>query len=489
LNVRKLIDVAGRFQESSIGGLTDFIRYVRDQQVLAERETEAAAESEEGDVVRIMTIHKAKGLQAPVVFVADMSRGLGSGTGLLAFHPEHGLAMKVRNPLSWEMEPSLTYAENAERMERKSFLEEKRLLYVAMTRAEEHLVLVGCSDLKVNHRNAYCNIKNWTGWLEKALAVSQDSEAGVINGEGFLADFKRGFPAVPGTAGSDSLPISARFTESLVNGKRLDIAESPDSARLADELLERYGRVEKAPVKMATRLSVSQALDYSECPARYHLLYDIGIPEEDMERDDIPVESGEYTSAADLGMEAHRILSELEFGHDLHPQIETLLERIANPVLKGELSPPLLNFAESSWARELAEAEAVVKERPFELKVGGTVLAGRMDVVFRGTDGWTVLDYKTGRAEDRDRYALQVGIYAYAASKLLGQMPPAAALVLLSLDDEWSMSTSDGILAQKAADTICRVSASVREGRFDPRPGKACAWCPSVDACSAKLSQ
>ncbi len=477
LNVRKLSDVAGRFQETSIGGLTEFIRYVKEQQVLAERETEAAAESEEGNVVRIMTIHKAKGLQAPVVFVADMSRSLSSGTGLFAFHPEHGLAMKVRNPLTWEMESSLTFAENAERIERKSFLEEKRLLYVAMTRAEEHLVLVGCTDLKVNARHAYCNIKNWTGWLEKALAITPGTANGVINRDGFFVDFKRCIPAAAGITNLDRLPISARYRKSLQSGERLNIDISPAAARIADEVLERCTKAAVPPAKMAGRLSVSQVLDYSECPARYHLLYDIGIPEEDIDIDYAPIEAGEYIGAADLGMEAHRILSELDFGRSLQPQIEAMLEKLGSPALRDELAPLMQNFAESTWAKELAEAEAVIKERPFELKVGGTILAGRMDVVFGGPGGWTVLDYKTGRGDDTERYRFQVGIYAHAAFGLLKEPPARTAVFNLRSGKGRSEDAIDGSIARLAAERVIEIAKGVGASRFIPTPGNTCAHC------------
>jgi hypothetical protein len=324
----------------------------------------------------------------------------------------------------------------------------------------------------VNHRNAYCNIKNWTGWLEKALLISQDSEAGVVNGEGFSADFKRHIAASSGEA-----PASMRFAESLINGRKLNIAASPEAVRASDELFERCAKVDISHAKMARRLSVSQALDYNECPARYHLLYDIGIPEEDMDRDDIPVEAGDHIGAADLGMEAHRILSELDFGHDLQPQIESLLGHIDNPALKVELEPLLLNFAGSSWARELAVADAVVKERPFELRVGGTVLVGRMDVAYHGTDGWTVLDYKTGRGDDSDRYRLQVGIYAHAAFGLLHEPPARTAVFNLRSGVGQSENASDGSIARLAAERVVDIAKGIGAGNFDPAPGAACAHC------------
>jgi ATP-dependent helicase/nuclease subunit A len=135
-NVRKLLQMANA---DPVMGVRDFIRRLRDLEKLSDREGDAPTEEEAADVVRILTIHGAKGLEFPVVVLADLARGLLiPERGLFACDPTR-LALGTRLAGA----PDLVYRaidrlrQNADRQE------SARLLYVAMTRAREHLILCG----------------------------------------------------------------------------------------------------------------------------------------------------------------------------------------------------------------------------------------------------------------------------------------------------------------------------------------------------------
>ncbi len=118
----------------------------------AQSEAEAPPSAEAGDMVRLMTVHTAKGLEFPVVFVVGLERQGSGSTDAILYSPREGLAIRWRNPFD-----SKNYGDAAHRAisaarKAREEQEENRLLYVAMTRAEEHLVL---SD---SFR------KNRTGW-------------------------------------------------------------------------------------------------------------------------------------------------------------------------------------------------------------------------------------------------------------------------------------------------------------------------------------
>jgi ATP-dependent helicase/nuclease subunit A len=135
-NVRKLLQMANA---DPVMGVRDFIRRLRDLEKLSDREGDAPTEEEASDVVRIMTIHGAKGLEFPVVVLADLSRGLLiPERGLFACDPTR-LALGTR--LSGE--PSLVYRAIDKIRQEADRKESARLLYVAMTRAREHLILCG----------------------------------------------------------------------------------------------------------------------------------------------------------------------------------------------------------------------------------------------------------------------------------------------------------------------------------------------------------
>ncbi len=135
-NVRKLLQMAN---SDSVIGVRDFIRRLRDLERLSEREGDAPTEEEAADVVRFLTIHSAKGLEFPVVVLGDLSRSL--------HYPERGLfaceaqALALGTKLGGE--PNLVYKAIEKRRQEADRKESERLLYVAMTRAREHLILCG----------------------------------------------------------------------------------------------------------------------------------------------------------------------------------------------------------------------------------------------------------------------------------------------------------------------------------------------------------
>ena len=135
-NVRKLLQMANA---DPVMGVRDFIRRLREMNTLSEREGDAPTEEEAADVVRILTIHGAKGLEFPVVILADMARGLlMPERGLFACDPQHfALGTKLNGT------PNVVYKTIDRQRQEADKKEAARLLYVAMTRAREHLVLCG----------------------------------------------------------------------------------------------------------------------------------------------------------------------------------------------------------------------------------------------------------------------------------------------------------------------------------------------------------
>src|SRR4029077_18632632 len=108
------------------------------------RWTQSVAEApppEAGDVVRMMTIHAAKGLEFPVVFVSALHRRPDRRKPVIAVSHEAGLGVKWRNPVTGKGQSDLAHLALMERLEEKEAAEENRLLYVAMTRAQNRLIL------------------------------------------------------------------------------------------------------------------------------------------------------------------------------------------------------------------------------------------------------------------------------------------------------------------------------------------------------------
>lgn len=135
-NVRKLLQMAN---SDPVMGVRDFIRRLREMERISDREGDAPTEEEAADVVRILTMHGAKGLEFPVVVLADLSRGLLMPERALFTCDPHHLALGTRI----EGDPSRVYRLLDRQRQEADRGEAARLLYVAMTRAREHLLLCG----------------------------------------------------------------------------------------------------------------------------------------------------------------------------------------------------------------------------------------------------------------------------------------------------------------------------------------------------------
>jgi ATP-dependent helicase/nuclease subunit A len=203
-NIEKLLDSAREIMLKEGGDLADFAEWLNNRIDYIEEEGEADIDISLGGAVQIMTVHQSKGLEFPMVFVPDLGAGFNLGEREALYADYVPLEMKITdngivrkeipeiginapNPeKEWESEPVLIKRIIKKRLKDKLIAEKKRLLYVAATRAMDHLVLVGHSDFSsdsVIQRIKYApldQLTNWMDWVNRILGIS------------FLADSFRG---------------------------------------------------------------------------------------------------------------------------------------------------------------------------------------------------------------------------------------------------------------------------------------------------------
>lgn len=145
VNLHALHERAARFDGFTQGGLTRFLRFVESLQAEEGDLGEAPVLGEGDDVVRIMSIHKSKGLQFPVVIVADLGKrfNISDRVGTVLYDGHLGIAPQWADPELGLRAPTVAHQAVAEARRRAAVAEELRVLYVALTRAQEKLVLVG----------------------------------------------------------------------------------------------------------------------------------------------------------------------------------------------------------------------------------------------------------------------------------------------------------------------------------------------------------
>jgi len=212
--VRKLLQMAN---SDWTMGIREFIYRVRDMERLTAREGDAPTEEEAADVVKFLTIHSAKGLEFPVVVLADLSRNLAV--------PERGLF--VCDPQTFAIgtkiggEPNLAYRAIAQQREEADRREYDRVLYVAMTRAREHLIL--CGNLG---RTTWANSLFTTlGVLEvPPKPVVQPLRGGLTARIASLAGYVHApcSADAPQTRSSASDALPDRVVQALLSGQSID---------------------------------------------------------------------------------------------------------------------------------------------------------------------------------------------------------------------------------------------------------------------------
>ena len=191
-NLDQLIEDALQFEKGSFSGLFNFIRYIEKARQKEYDEGEANIYSEKDDLLRIMSIHQSKGLQFKVVFLSSLQKNFNKQDlrESILLDEELGMASYYLDQETRIKYPSLQLSAIKEKMEEENQAEELRLLYVAMTRAEEKLIMTGV-------------VKNLASYMEKH-PVNEDIKIEDIRGAKSYLDFIM-------------LAFSRSFTESLEN--------------------------------------------------------------------------------------------------------------------------------------------------------------------------------------------------------------------------------------------------------------------------------
>jgi ATP-dependent exoDNAse (exonuclease V) beta subunit len=448
-NVRKLVRLAAAYERQEGADVRGFVDYAAHaEQALARNEPHAPVADEELEAVRLMTIHGAKGLEFPVVCVPELGARPNLRTpDLLVDGDRVGLRLLTLGSI--EATPALDFEQLSAERRCAQESEEDRILYVAMTRARERLLLSGV-----------ISFRRWPAareggppieWLAPSLVPDIERHVAGVAGAAVAGAAEEDTACEPtwvaeGAGGAIRCWLNTPPTLGRVLREG---ALRPHAARLdrpapAGSVVAREGEAHTAqpetdppaapaPGQEAGR-GVPEALSYTaltkleRCGYRYYLEDVLGLPEVD---DRAARGRGGEGGALARGRMLHRLLESFDFtGHAKVPQ-----ERVAE--LARELGEPLRAWQcerlaavlEGLRGTELAERLAtggLRREQPFAFVVEETqpLITGAMDAIVREPDGaWLVVDYKSDGVSDgedlerlvRDQYELQRLIYALAA--------------------------------------------------------------------------
>ncbi|HEY8862681.1 MAG TPA: ATP-dependent DNA helicase [Candidatus Dormibacteraeota bacterium] len=396
LNLRKVFQLAGRFERDlSLAGIGDFVRHL-DQVIDAELPVgEAAEEAATAEAVSLLTIHAAKGLEFPVVFLVNLRPPRPRDTERLFFDPDTlGFVMK-----NWRGEKHPRYVETSPGAPavKLAIGERRRIVYVGLTRAKDALYVTAtreeqtARDVGANGVEDHDHFAEILGW-----ALANPQSASVVEAEQL------------------ELPVM-RAANGEVDGGPAVVAAVLDR-------LEQLRPKEAAALPALPReveLSFSQLHDFELCPVRYRFSQVWRVP---APPDELQPRHVQAIGSTELGSAVHAALAAW------HISGGDLLELYSGPEAGREMLARYLTHP-------LAAAKTVAVEVGFNMRIGSTRVKGLVDRICE-LDGKPVLvDYKTNASLDAkllDAYSVQLRLYGLAAHR--GLLPGAAEPRLILFD-------------------------------------------------------
>ena len=462
-NIDMLIEMAAAYEKTSYKGLFHFVRYIDIQQKYEIDYGEADTAGENDDVVRIMTIHKSKGLEFPVVFVSGLGKGFNTQDTKsdLVIHEKLGLGLVEKTKSPRTKRPSLIRNEIESRIKRENLGEELRVLYVALTRAKEKIILTGGLS------NAQKSFEKYRGNVNANQPISFGQREGAGCYLDWVIPAMLSYPDKYTVSTVDATEFAARTAMDMAANDiskaqligHISAADETKAKELAEEFDFEYAyasditKKSKYSVSELKHDSMVEKYDSTEREAERpkFLLEEKETYVPDFARDDeaggASNESKEPKNAAGVnqgalrGTAVHRVMECLDFKSlcDIdtkdHVAVSAFVKKSMDEMLKKGLitddmyrltRPKLIEqFISSDVAARMAQADKrgdLYKEKPFVMDYEGVLVQGIIDVFWLENDKIVLLDYKTDRVnaakELIDRYSTQLKLYADALGRI-----------------------------------------------------------------------
>lgn len=423
-NLRMLAEHAGAFQRMQAGSLGGFLRYL--ERVQAHDGLAAQDLGEQDDVVRVLSIHKSKGLQFPFVFVLGLGRGFGKHASreALQMHSTLGIGLPYVDPVLRTRRETVSQTAIAEKRRQEALAEEARILYVAMTRAQERLILLGTpkpgeTEQWEAHSVSAPQAKSMLWWVAPVAMRS----------DGWIVRMQAGAHA---PSAQSALPQLTAF------GDMLRAMPMPDAAHpVSLTLAWRAESFARLPLKQSVSALVRAQAKAGE---REDMPQDL----QSLPRRPLFIESRGLT-ASERGDAVHAFLRALPLdAQDLAHTRRTMIEKgLLTAEQAGALPMAKLEaFVRSALWTRMRASHRLHRELPFNLRVEReghmTLLQGIIDCCFLEDGQWVLVDYKSDRGGEvgalSAQYAPQLALYADALARISAIPVKESVLYLLELE-------------------------------------------------------
>ena len=423
-NLKVLLKKATDYEKSSFKGLYHFLTFI-DNVKLSSGDLDAPSElSENDDVVRIMSIHKSKGLEFPIVVLSGTSRKFNKRDlqDRIVLNQELGLGFDIvdtKKRLVYESIPKLALKLQNEK---EMLAEEMRILYVALTRAKEKLIITSLVS------NLEKKINSWSAPLSKYA----------INNANCLADW---ICKVVLSTKNDWKVVTWKYEEAMKGGNEKEGMNK--NAEEEEALLEKhhdfYQFIEERfsyqypyilSTKIPAKLSVSEL-------KRLHNLNDMDEMRRVREIEKPTFMKEETIQGASYGTLLHSKMERIDFQN---PDLTELLSDVGDAHVKSQLEKDIQSFLNSNIYLEMTKSSKIYRETPFNLSVSANevfgnpvansqedevMVQGIIDLYYEMPDGIVLVDYKSDKQvteeELKERYHRQLEYYQKAIEQISGK--------------------------------------------------------------------
>ena len=488
-NLIMLLDKAKAYESTSYKGLFNFIRYIENLQKYQVDFGEADVLTENEDTVRIMSIHKSKGLEFPIVFVSGMGKNfnLQDARARLVMHPDLGIGADWIDAELRTRTPLILKKAVQRQIQLESLGEELRILYVALTRAREKLILTGCVSklekkltsleaLKVQEEEkiSYGRLvkaRSYLDWLLDALCRHRSMDAIYLDYGFYPNNFSSQYDAPAEFQITLQSPVELVIDEAETRTREMfkkqeilqfDPEKTWDEAiekQVAENFAYRYQKENEKPVPGKVTVSEIKRRQMEDPDSRqvYEEPFVPCVP-------DFIEKKEETLTGAARGTAYHRVFQVLDFSRI--DSFEAVKEQLLDLEKKGTIDEEtrkaiyinhIVKFAKTPLGRRMREANErgdLYKEQPFVISIPACQLdpelspeeeilvQGIIDAYFQEKDGIVLMDYKTDKVEDASgqdllrKYKIQLEYYAEALERITAKKVKEIYIYSVGLDRE-----------------------------------------------------
>lgn len=458
---------ADQFEKSNYKGLSRFIGMI-DQVLEAQHDLANVAVAPPKDAVELMSIHKSKGLEFPYVFILNIDQQFNKQDSMseVILSRRNGLGLKYVARVATDAKeeyvpstiklsiPSLTYTQNEEELQLASYSELMRLLYVAMTRAEKKLYLVGKGSREKLEAKEYPT--NGKGLLTRETRLD-------------ASNFQDWIWAIYQAFSKEDLHFTVRFEGEegltkeaigeLENKSQLQDqsqADNRQSETIKDALemlkeVEVYNQIHRAAINLSSVQTPSQLKKFYEPVMDMEGVVVAGqnqLKESPVQFNLPDFSKTKKVTGAEIGSATHELMQRINLAKK--PTLETLTEALKQVQVSSDVKSKInlgkiLSFFDTALGQEiLANQDKLYREQPFsmlkrdEKSQENFVVRGILDGYLLYDDKIALFDYKTDRYEHAsqliERYRGQLELYAEALSRSYQIETVEKYLILLGKD-------------------------------------------------------